>query len=415
MKSSRFHNLSVITFIASRTYQASGKAFTRIAQQIGFISTTLGLATLLVSFLVMHGFQQEVTHKLTTFQGQFQVFKYALRTTLDEAPIPANAVQPIKVTFPNYIQDIQPFIHQVGLINSEEVVEGIVLKGVDITQGTSNLHAYIVTGAMPSANEGYSQEIVLSKQMAYKLHVDIGSDVMICIYQQKPRYRKLKVVGLYATYIEGIDTKLAFCDIRLLQKLKACSHDAVGGYDVFLKPTVPFTAIPTVSNQVLNALNHDLDVRNTTEAYPAIFDWLLMMKRDITLFLCLILLVSHSNIICIGLIQIMERTRMIGILKTLGATDRIILGIFLWHNLKVIGKGMLWGNVLGLGAAALQTYSKVIQLNPTYYYTTSLPIAWNWGTIIGINAVLFLLVMVVLLLSLLIIARYRPIKAVHFQ
>jgi lipoprotein-releasing system permease protein len=415
LKFSSFHNLSIIVFIASRTGQASGKAFTRLSQKIGIVSTTLGLAALLISFLITNGFQQEVMQKLTTFQGQFQVFKYALRPTLDEAPIPTSSVQSLKSTFPDYIQDIQPFIHQVALVNSDEVAEGIVLKGVNIVDGASNLATYIVTGAMPAASEGYSREIVLSKPMADKLNVSVGSDVIICIYQQKPRYRKLKVVGLYATHIEAIDTQVALCDIRLLQKLKAWSHDAVGGYDVFLKPAVPFSSIPTISNQVLNSLSHDLDVSNTTEAYPAIFDWLLMMQRDIALFLCLILLVSHSNIICIALIQLMERTRMIGILKTLGATDKMILGIFLWQNLKVIGKGMLWGNVLGLGLAALQTYGKVIQLNPTYYYTPSLPIGWHWGMIVGINAGLLLLVMVVLLLSLLVMAHYRPIKAVNFQ
>lgn len=369
----------------------------------------------MISFLIINGFQQEVTQKLTTFQGQFQVLKYALRPTLDEAPITTSSVQSLQETFPEYIQDIQPFIHQVALVNSDEVAEGVVLKGVDVMHGTANLDTYIVTGAMPAASEGYSREIVLSKPMADKLNVGVGSDVTICIYQQKPRYRKLKVVGLYATHIEAIDTQVALCDIRLLQKLKAWSHDAVGGYDVFVNPAVPFSSIPTISNQVLNALPHDLDVSNTTEAYPAIFDWSLMMQRDIALFLCLILLVSHSNIICIALIQLMERTRMIGILKTLGATDKMILGIFLWQNLKVIGKGMLWGNVLGLGLAALQTYGKVIQLNPTYYYTPSLPIGWHWGMIVGINAGLLLLVMVVLLLSLLVMARYRPIKAVNFQ
>ena len=133
------------------------------------------------------------------------------------------------------------------------------------------------------------------------------------------------------------------------------------------------------------------------------------------IFLCLILLVSNSNIICIALIQVMERTRMIGILKTLGARDSTVLGIFLWQNLKVIGKGMLWGNVLGLGVAALQTYGKVIKLNPTYYYTTYLPIGWHWRGIMVMNGVLFLLVMCVLLLSLIVIARYRPMKAVRFQ
>jgi len=415
LKFSRLRSLQTITFIASRTYQSSGKAFTNLSQKIGSISTTLGLAALLLAFLVMNGFQKEITHKLTTFQGQFQILQYARYPTIDESPIPTSSVTSVTATFPDSIQDIQAFIHQVALVQSDEVAEGIFLKGVDVVQRASNLHQYIVMGAMLSSSETPNHEIVLSKQMADKLNVSVGSEIIICIYQQKPRYRKLKIVGLYATHVEAIDTQIALCDLRLLQKLKNWSYDCVGGYDVFLKSHVPFTSISLIADQVLDWLAHDLDVRNTAEAYPAIFDWLMMMKRDIILFLCLILLVSNSNIICIALIQIMERTRMIGILKTLGATDSMILGIFLWQNLKVIGKGMLCGNLLGLGLAALQTYGKVIQLNPTYYYTTALPIGWHWGWIVGMNIILFLLVMIVLLLSLLIIARYRPIKTVHFQ
>lgn len=416
MKFPKLKGFKTITFIASRTYPSSGKAFTSLAQKIGVVSTTLGLAALLVSFLVMNGFQQEVTKKLTTFQGQFQIFKYSLHPALDEAPIPTIAVKSLSAAFPDYIQDIQAFIHQVALIQSAEVSEGIILKGVDLAQGSSHFDEYIVAGEMlPSAESAISQEIVLSKQLAEKLNVGVGSQIIICVFQQKPRYRKLKVVGLYATHIEAIDTQIALCDLRLLQRLKNWSDDAVGGYDVFLKPNIPFTSIAYVSEQVLDSLAYDLDVRNISQAYPAILDWLMMMQRDIMLFLCLILLVSNSNIICIALIQVMERTRMIGILKTLGARDSTVLGIFLWQNLKVIGKGMLWGNALGLGVAALQTYGKVIKLNPTYYYTTYLPIGWHWRGIMVMNGMLFLLVMCVLLLSLIVIARYRPMKAVRFQ
>jgi lipoprotein-releasing system permease protein len=292
----------------------------------------------------------------------------------------------------------------------------MILKGVDLQHVCSTFQPYMVAGRPLAAGQSaYSQEIILSKKAADKLQVQIGDQVVICFLQEKPRYRKLQVVGLYATYIEAIDTQVALCDIRLLQQLNNWPESFVGGYDVYLKDNLSASAIQPIADQLLEWLGYDLDVKSTQQAYPAIFDWLAMMKRDTLIFLCLILLVANSNVICIILIQIMERTRMIGILKTLGATDSMIIRIFLWNNLQLIGKGMLGGNAMGLGVAALQTYGRFLRLDPTYYYTTYVPIAWNFLTILWLNLLLFILVSVVLLVGVVIIARGRPIRAVQLR
>lgn len=410
------HNFQIVFFLARRIRKAPQQAFTTLVQKIGCLSIGIGLATLLIAFLVIQGFQQEVEKKLTSFQGQLQIFKYSLSKSIEEPPLATAQVQGLLANFPAYIQGIQAFAHKTVLIQSKETVEGMVLKGVDIgiQQASARLSQYMVAGEFlaPGAS-AYSQEIVLSKKAAAKLHVQVGDQVVMCFLQEKPRYRKLQVVGLYATQIEAIDAQVALCDIRLLQQLNNWQHGQVGGYDVFLKEGLPSSGIQPLADQLLEWLGYELDVKTTQQIYPAIFDWLAMMKRDTWIFLSLILLVANSNIICIVLIQMMERKRMIGILKTLGAPDSLILRIFLWNNLQLIGKGMLWGNGMGLGIAALETYGQFLRLDPTYYYTTHVPISWDLAAILGINVLLFALVSGVLLVAIVLIARVRPIRAMR--
>jgi lipoprotein-releasing system permease protein len=408
--------MNTVLFIARRIRKTPKKAFTSLVQKMGILSIGFSMATLLIAFLVIEGFQQDVAKKLTNFQGQLQVFKYSLSHAMEEPPIATSQVQGLLAAFPDYIQNIQAFAHKTVLIQGQGILEGMILKGVDLQHVCSTFQPYMVAGRPLAAGQSaYSQEIILSKKAADKLQVQIGDQVVICFLQEKPRYRKLQVVGLYATYIEAIDTQVALCDIRLLQQLNNWPESFVGGYDVYLKDNLSASAIQPIADQLLEWLGYDLDVKSTQQAYPAIFDWLAMMKRDTLIFLCLILLVANSNVICIILIQIMERTRMIGILKTLGATDSMIIRIFLWNNLQLIGKGMLGGNAMGLGVAALQTYGRFLRLDPTYYYTTYVPIAWNFLTILWLNLLLFILVSVVLLVGVVIIARGRPIRAVQLR
>jgi lipoprotein-releasing system permease protein len=400
-------------FIARRIRQANKKAFSTLVHKIGIVSIALGLSVAIVGFLSLEGFQQNMEAKLTSFQGQLQIHQYTLNKTYEELPIPTTKIQAISPDLLAEIHSIQPYAHKTLLLKADEALEGAVCKGIDPRLAREALNSYLTAGHfITEQQEGYSQEIVLSNQLAAKLNIQVGEEVIACIVQQPPRYRKLKVVGFYSTYLEELDETLAFCDLKLIQRLNAWSDNQVGGYEIFLQDP---KQTKKIADQLLEQLDYDLVVKSTHEAYPAIFDWLMIMRKDITLFLSLIFLVAISNIISIVLIQMMERTSIIGLLKALGATDRLVHQMMIWNNLGMVLKGLIWGNMIGLGLGVLQSYGKFIRLDPTYYYIDYLPIAWNGWGIVLINLVVFVLVSLVLLISIMLIARLRPIQAIRFQ
>ena len=406
-------NLNTAYFIAYRIRKPDKKAFSALVHKIGTMSVALGLSIVLVGFLAINGFQQNIQEKLTSFQGQFQVYQYALNRSHEEPPIATTNLQAIKQAFPGTIKSIQPYAHKTALLKAGEVLAGIVFKGIDPQLAHNKFSQYLTAGRFITEHQqGYSHEIVLSSQVAAKLQLTIGQEVIACMVQQPPRYRKLKLVGIYNTYVEAIDDNLAFCDLKLIQRINAWPDTLIGGYEVYLQDP---GKTKEVAAQVLDWLDYDLAIQTTQEAYAAIFDWLAIMRKDVLIFLSLILLVASSNMVSIVLIQIMERTQMIGLLKAMGTTDRLIQYIMLWNNLYLLLKGMVWGNILGLGFGFLQSHYRFIRLDPTYYYIHYLPIAWNGKVILLLNVFVFLLVSAVLLLATMLIAKLRPIKAIRFQ
>lgn len=411
----KFLTFSLYTpyFIAQKIRKADKKAFSAIVHKIGIISVALGLSIVLLAFLIIAGFQQNVEQKLTSFKGQLQVTKYSLSRSYEESPIASDRVQDLQQVFPSYIKEVQAFAHKTVLLKTAEAVEGVVCKGLDPQVAHEKLSDYLTAGSLINFNkEGYSHELVLSSKTATRLKLQVGDEVIAYMVQQPPRYRRLQVVGIYTTYLEELDEKLAFCDLRLIQRLNNWPDSLVGGYEVFLRDAYQASE---VAEQLLAWLDYDLNVKSTAEAYAAIFDWLALMRKDVHIFLTLILLVVSSNIASIVLIQLMERTAMTGLLKALGATDRQIRHIMLWNNMTLVMKGMFWGNLVGLGLGALQAYCRLIRLDPTYYYINYLPIIWDWHMILILNVLTFLIVTIVLFLSVAVIARIRPIRAIQFR
>ncbi|XWN34638.1 MAG: FtsX-like permease family protein [Roseivirga sp.] len=400
-------------FIAQRLRRAPQKAFTAIVHRIGVVSVALGLATTLLAFLTMQGFQQNIEQKLTSFSGHLQVTRYSLNRSHEAPPIEKNRLQGLQKAFPVTVQAVKAFAHKAVLLRAAEDVEGIVCKGLDPTTTHDNLHTYLTDGRLLHFDaQGHSHEVVLSTTTARRLNVQLGDEVVACVVQQPPRYRKLKVVGLYATHMADLDEKLAFCDLRLIQKLNNWPESWVGGYEVFLHH---LQQAQTTATQMMAWLDYDLGVATTASAYAAIFDWLVIVRKNALIFMALILLVASSNLASIVLIQTMERTSMMGILKSLGASDGQIRHIMFWNNLYMAGQGMLWGNLAGVGLCALQLHFKFIPLDPTYYYISYVPMAWDWRTIIVLNGLTFAVVTTVLLVSVAIIVRGKPIQAVQFR
>ncbi len=397
--------------IARRLRQAPQKAFTAIVHQIGVISVALGLAVAQIACLVMQGFQENIEQKLTSFGGHVQVTKYSLRRTAEVPPLDRSQVQGLQAAFPNDVRSVHAFAYKPMLLKATEDVEGVLCKGLDHQSAYDHLRPYLEAGQfLDLSGQDYSQGILLSTQIARRLQVQVGDDVLACVVQQPPRYRKLKVQGLYATHIQDLDEKLAFCDLRLIQRLNSWPANWVGGYEVFLND---WQRAQPMAEVLLDWLDYDLGAKTMAGAYTAIFDWLAIMRQNVYIFMTLILLVASSNLASIILIQMMERTSMLGILKALGASDAQIRHIVLGNNLHMVAQGVCWGNLVGLGLCALQSYWKPLALDPTYYYIHYVPIVWNWPLILGINALTIVTVTIVLYAVIALILRLRPVRAIQ--
>jgi len=400
-------------FIARRLRQAPQNAFTRIVYNIGVISVTLGLTTTLIACLTLKGFQKNIEQKLTGFSGHLKVSKYFLNRSYEELPIERNKLKGLEQVFPDSIKAIKAFAHKAMLLKAAEDIEGIVCKGLDPEISHDNIKTYLTAGQFIDFKcQDYSQDILLSTQTANRLRIQVGDEVAAYIVQQPPRCRKLRVVGLYNTQIGDLDEKFAFCDIRLIQRLNNWPHNLVGGYEIFLND---LRQMQKTANQLSIWLDYDLQVKTTAREYAAIFDWLAIIQKNVLIFMILILLVVSSNLASIVLIQMMERTSMIGILKTLGTSDRQIQRIMLYMNLYMVKQGMWWGNLIGIGLCTLQWYGKFLKLDPKYYCTNYVPIAWDWQIILGINLLTLIVVIIALLVSIAIITRLKLIRAIQFR
>jgi lipoprotein-releasing system permease protein len=400
-------------FVARRLRQAPQASFTKIVYKIGVISVALGLATTLIAALTMRGFQQNIAQKLTSFSGHLQVVKYSPNRLYEEIALEKREWHELQQTLPEAVKAIKAFAYKAMLLKATENVEGIVCKGLDPEARHDNLGIYLTEGQLINFKcKDYNQDILLSAQTANRLHVQVGDEVVAYVMQQPPRYRKLRVVGLYSTHIAEVDEKIAFCDLRLIQRLNNWPDGLVGGYDIFLHDLRQTQA---TADQLLTWLDYDLEIKTTATEYAAIFDWLVIIRKNALIFMVLILLVVSANLASVVLIQMMEKTSMIGIFKTLGASHGQIQRIMLWNNLYMVGQGMFWGNLIGIGLCALQQYGKLLSLDATYYYINYVPIAWDWGVILGLNVLTFTVVITALLVATAVIVRLGPIRAMQFR
>jgi lipoprotein-releasing system permease protein len=299
------------------------------------------------------------------------------------------------------------------LLKTDEEVNGVIVKGIGKDFSFSRFKNNIVEGRfLTLPDSGYSREIMISKRIANKMRLSIGDSVMIFFVQNPPRYRKLLIKGIYETGLEEFDDLIILGDIRLLQKINNWNEELIGGYEIFLKD---FSTLTTASEKVFEAMDYDMQLEKITDRYIQIFDWLALLNRNVAIFLVLILFVASFNMVSTLFIMIMERTRMIGILKAFGATDGQIRGVFWYNGIFIILRGMLWGNIAGVGFCLLQYYFKVIPLDPENYYMSSVPIEWNFEVLGLINLMTFTLIALVMFIPVFVISKIKPVKSIKFS
>ncbi|HYG19651.1 MAG TPA: FtsX-like permease family protein [Ohtaekwangia sp.] len=401
-------------FISKRISSAQQESFSSTIHTIAIVIIGIGLAGALASFLVMKGFQETIRNKIFAFSGHLVINKLTMSNSLESDPFNYHIdVYDHPERYP-FVDHVQEYAHKLGLVKISDEVQVVMMKGIGRSFDTAAFSSNMVAGKfIDLPDSAYANQVVISKVIADKLKVKTGDDLVIHFFQNPPRLRRLKVTGIYETNLsEYFDSKFVFADIRMIRRLNDWSDSLAGGMEVFLKDV---DDVDKAGLAIGEKIDFDLNIERVSDRYMQVFEWLNLVSRQVNIILSVILIVICVNMISIVLILVMERTQMIGMLKALGGSDKVVRSIFVYQGMRLITRGLVLGNILGLGLCFIQDQFKIVKLNAHDYYMDFVPISWNWEVVAILNLLTFAVVTIVLLIPTMVISRISPIKAIRFD
>jgi lipoprotein-releasing system permease protein len=380
----------------------------------------LGLVVMIMSAAIVTGFKREIRNKVIGFGSHIQIVNLDSNISYETAPVSKNQAFIPELLQVRGIRHIQPFATKAGIIRTREDIQGVVLKGIDDSFDWSFFEKNMQEGSrIFFTDTTTSNEAVISRSTASLLRLNMGDDFAMFFVQDPPRARRFTVSGIYETGLDELDKLFVLADLRHIQRLNDWDPDQVSGFEILLDD---FNNIDEVSMQVDDIAGHiftndlsRLRVISITDKYPQFFDWLKLLDMNVWVILSLMVIVAGFNMVSGLLILILERTGMIGILKALGLGNSGLRKIFLYQSVFLISKGLLWGNLLGIGLALFQQYTGFIRLDQTSYFIATVPINLRLTHLILLNGGTMLITVAMLIIPSYIIGRISPEKTIRFD
>jgi len=413
--------LSLEYFIAKRIHFQQGKKnVSRPAVRIATIGIALGLAVMLISVAVVIGFKNEIRNKTIGFGGHIQITNFDNNNTYEMNPIKADNALIKKISAIDGVKHVQRFATKPGIIKTDTEFQGIVVKGIDKGFDWKFFKSNLIQGKILDVSGATpSNQVVLSKYLANLLGLKLGDSFYTYFIQDQVRARKFKIVGIYSTNFIEYDKLFILVDMRQVQALNDWPADSFSGLEVLIND---FNKIDEVGDKVYDATANKFtkegnaySTQTIKQLNPQIFSWLDLLDMNVWVILILMLAVAGFNMISGLLILILERTNMIGILKSLGSTDWSVRKIFLYHSFFLIGKGMLWGNIIGLSLCAIQYFTGAIPLDPEAYYVATVPICFNWLYILLLNVGTLVASLLMMIGPSYLITKITPAKIIRYE
>lgn len=411
-------------FIAERMYftpPSEGRRMSRPAVRVALTGIIIGIMVMLITIFVVIGFKQEVREKLIGFGSHIQVVNFDNNSTYEMQPISVSDSLLHNLLTIQGIKAAEPFATKPGMIKTDNAFQAIVFKGMhlnDKDNGLSSLSFFahnLTEGRMPEQRN----EVLLSTLLAQQLQLQPEDAVYCYFIQDKVRVRKFIISGLYSTDLQEFDQLFLIGDLQQVQALNQWDSLQVSGIDVLIND---FSQLDELTNRVYFRTANQADkdgnffyTQNVVQLNPAVFSWLDLLDMNVVVIILLMLIVSGFCIISGLLILIMEGIPFIGLMKALGADNRYIRRIFLWQATFLITKGLLWGNIIGLGLCALQYFFHIIPLDPTAYYVSHVPIVFHWGWWAVLNIGTFAVSLLILLAPSAIITRISPAQVMRYE
>ncbi len=406
--------------IASRASSERVGVMTRIAA----ITVGIGMAVMIVSMAVITGFREEISANLAGFGGHVQVISTQNSNALETTPIERDDALAARIAALPPCRGVYPFAVKGGIIRTDQAMQGVMLKGVDGGYDWSFFKHNLVEGALPRvADSVRNKDILISASLADMMLLAVDDRVeMIFIREgQAPRRDRFKVSGIYSTGFEELDKTVVMTDLRSVQRLNGWDSLQVTGYEAMAADMEHMEALDdgvyTLLLERMRAGHSDqmLMTIDIARRFPGLFDWLKAHNVNAAVIITIMLTVALLNMISALLIIILERTRMIGTLKALGMNNRALQRIFIVRSAWIVLRGMFWGNVVGLGACAMQLIWHPFKLDRVGYFLSEVPISLHWGWWTALNVGSFLLIVLLMALPVMIISFMKPDTTLRFR
>ena len=395
------------------------RSFARFIMRISITATAISVAVMIIAVSLVNGFQDAIREKVFGFWGHIRIQeRQAPRSLLsEEIPIQHDPALMEAVRKNKNVRSVYGFVTRYGVLKTEDEMEGLMIKGVDQSFFQDQLPAFLKTGQAPALpDSGFSRGILISQQTANRLGRQAGDSLLLYFLQadQAPRPRKVQIAGIFKTGIEQYDRLYALADIRLIQQLNGWPPDKIGGYELLVND--PHQAEKTANEiYTLAHFPQTWDPTPITRLIPNIFDWLALMDNTRVLLITLMIAVAIINLITCLLILLLERVRMIGVLKALGAPDSSIQQLFLRQIGWILAMGLGIGTVLGLGLLYAQISTGFIRLPEEAYYLDRAAVKIVWSEVLAILGGTAIISLAIAWIPSWLVRRIKPVEAIRFR
>ncbi len=403
------------------TYQnKSDRQISRPIISIATLGIALGLSVMILAVAIVTGFKAGITEKLTGFGSHIQISNYDNNSSFETYPIDKNLIPIDRLTQIEGIKHIQTYATKPGIIKTENEIQGVVLSGASQNYDWAFFKDKLVEGEiiniLPSVK---SNDILISEKLTNLLHLKLGDKLTLYFVQQPVRMRRFTIKGIYNSGMDEFDKLFVICDMRHIQKLNKWTNNQVSGIEITLNDFKNLDETKElIRDNVAGIFTDDgstFKVRSIKQKYPQIFNWLEMLDLNVWIILALMILVAGFNMISGLLIIILEKTNMIGILKALGTDNWSVRKIFLYQSAMIIGKGMILGNLIGIGVCLIQYHFQLISLDPVNYYLDTVPINLDILHLLLLNIGTLIATVSMLIVPSYWITRITPSKAIKFD
>ena len=374
---------------------------------------------MLIAIAVVAGFKAEIRARATGFMGSVMLVQPGQSPINEHYPFSEKLSYRDRLTAEPGITGVSGVAWRSGLIKTDENIDGLYFKGVDSLYDFSFFANCLVAGELPDYHGRISNDLLLSRTTAGKLGFTVGDDVVVYYIGDEVKVRKFRLCGLYDAGLEEIDTKMAVVDRRHIQRLNGWASDEVSSIEIRIDSSTSIEVMNDRVEEILFTLMQEDDralfVTNVKKLYGHLFDWLSLLDFNVLMILLLMVAVAGFNMISAILIILFEKISTIGLLKALGMTSRKVSRVFLLRAGALVGKGMLWGNIVGLGICLIQKYTRIIKLDPSNYFVSAVPIRLSLGDILLLNLAASILIMAIISLSSRFISRISPDRTMRVE